>query len=261
MSYQAVVAALVTSPHPNADRLKLAHVKGYCIAVGIDAKDGDLYVVFPDDGILTDELCKANDLYPRKNEQGEKIGGGFFTEGNARVKAQRFRGVKSEAFALPVASLAFTGYDISKLKDGDQFDTLNGVKLAEKYYTPATLKAMKNGNGPKSQKKFEMDFPEHKDTTQWRFAHVEGGSLVVITEKLHGTSVRVKRTMVTRPLKWWQKPFAKFFDFRKDDYVLGTRRTVLRVNDSGQYAGGYCSRIGRRSSALRVGASRTCWKA
>lgn len=242
MSYNAVVSTIVTSPHPNADRLKLAHAKGYCIVVSIDAQDGDLYVVFPDDGILSDEFCKAADLYPRKDENGVRIGGGFFTEGNARVKAQRFRGVKSEAFALPVASLAFTGYDVSKLKDGDQFDTLNNVKLAEKYYTPATLKAMKNGSGTKPTKKIIMDFPEHKDTTQWRFAHVDSGSLVVITEKLHGTSVRVKRTKVARPLNWWKNTisfFAPFLDFRTDEYVLGTRRTVMKATPSGEYGGGY----------------------
>jgi hypothetical protein len=241
MSYKGIVSKITVFPHPNADRLQCASAKGYNFIVGLEAKTDDLYVIFPDDGILSREYCVANDLYPIKDEYGNRIGGGYFIEGKERVKAQNFRKVKSECFGMPVSSLGFTGYDVSNLKDGDMIDTLNKVKICEKYYTPATLRAMKNGTLPKA-KKIELNFPQHTETTQWRFANPQAGTLIHFTEKLHGTSVRVTNTKVRRPLTWWQKVqrfFNKNKDFAKAEYVLGTRRTVLLTDKNGDHVGGY----------------------
>lgn len=245
MSYQAIISNITVYPHPNADRLQLASAKGYTFVVGADARTNDLYVIFPDDGILMDEFCKQNDLYPRVDDNGNRAGG-YFKEGNARVRAQNFRKVKSECFGMPVSCLAYTKHDLSKLRDGDMFDTLNGHKICEKYYTPATLRAMKGGTLPKT-KTIQLDFPEHKDTTQWRFAALPDHCLVHITEKIHGTSVRVKHTVVKRKVTGF-KAFLNKFGFKfvneKMEYVLGTRRTVLKTDPDGNHVGGFYAEKG-----------------
>jgi hypothetical protein len=139
--------------------------------------------------------------------------------------------VKSEGFAVPLDWMAFTGYDTSKLKEGDQFDTLNGVPICNKYFTKATLAAMQ---GNKKKNSLKAAFPEHWETTQYRFAHLDAGDLVVITEKEHGTSVRYGYVEVAREKNWFEKLVAKVGYYTRSktekfsmEYLLGTRRTIL----------------------------------
>ena len=63
--YKAVVCKInEIRKHPNADRLQIATVAGgYEVIVDLDTKLEDLGVYFDTDGQLSDEFCKANDLY------------------------------------------------------------------------------------------------------------------------------------------------------------------------------------------------------
>jgi hypothetical protein len=148
--------------------------------------------LFIDDGQLSAEYCKANNLIGYTDAEGKRQGG-FFTD-SRRVKAQRFRGEKSEAYTASLDSFSFTGYDISKLTVGTQFCELNGIHICNKYFSPAT-KGLPTQAKEKSSKKINEQlramFPEHKDTNQIRFARNEDLiGLVTITAKLHGTSAR-----------------------------------------------------------------------
>jgi hypothetical protein len=228
MTYKAVVGKIFTSPHPNADRLKIGHIHGFRVIVGADTQDEELYVFFDCDGQLSEQFAQQHDLVRRKNEDGTHAGG-FFEE-KRRVRAQPFRGVRSEGFAMPISSLAFTGYDIANIKDGDQFDELNGIPICNKYYTQATKNAM-----GKAQKKnaLKAAFPEHYETTQFRFATLEAGDLVVITEKEHGTSVRYGFVQVERELNWFQRLMRRPKTYM--DWVLGTRRAILQKKNGSEY--------------------------
>lgn len=237
--YKVVVGKIFTSPHPNADRIKIGHICGFRVIVGPETVDGELYAFFDCDGQLSEQYAKANDLVRRKDESGNNAGG-FFEE-NRRVRAQPFRGVRSEGFAMPLSSFEFTGYDISKLKEGDQFEELNGVPIAEKYFTRATKEAQARNNFTVNPLK--AAFPQHYDTVQYRYAHIEQGSLIIISEKEHGTSVRYGKVTVERQRtdllsKILSRLGLRRLEQRGLEYVLGTRRAILDGKEY-TYKGGY----------------------
>lgn len=244
MSYEAIIAPLENGiKHPNADRLKVFNVCGKNVVVGLDHEDGELGVFFGDDGLLSDEFCKANDLYPRFVE-GVRVGGGFFDERKPRVRAQNFRGIKSEGFWMPLDCLTYTGLSIEKIKDsmpvGTTFDTVNKKLICEKYYTPATLRQLKNAG--KVQRKI-LGFPKHIDTRQFAYESfkIEVGARIYITEKLHGTSGRTAKALVTKekPRTRLQKLFRRPpVGTSEWEYLTGTRNVILK-GDSAEGQGFY----------------------
>jgi hypothetical protein len=94
------------TPHPNADRMAVAKIKGWYVCVAKDAvtgepwcKAGDKVVYFPPDAVLQPEVSdkhgvtKYLGLLP-KNEDGTRPPGG-------RVMVANLRGFKSYGFASP----------------------------------------------------------------------------------------------------------------------------------------------------------------
>jgi hypothetical protein len=226
MSYSAIVCRIRVHPHPKADRLQLGTAYGAQVVVGLDAKDGDLGIFFPCDGQLSDKFCNHNDLYPRFDEQGRRIGGGFFDPKNRRVRAQGFRGEKSEGFWCPISYLdgMLSKESIALLKDGDQFTDLDGVNICSRYETEATKVAgAANCQKPIAAKKHPL-FKEHADTKQFAYevSKIPVGSVVHISEKLHGTSGRYAFFREKHTFTGWRKYVFAFIGF-----LAG----VLRVKD------------------------------
>lgn len=192
MSYYAMISTLINvRNHPNADRLNLANCSGYQVIVGLDAKDGDKVVLFPDDGQISQQFAEANNLIGYIDEEGNKQGGYF--DNNRRVRAQVFRGIKSEAFVISLNSLIFTGIDINTLKIGDRFTEVNGISICNKYLTDKTRNSIQGQSKHKSKKMCHLKqyFKEHFDTEQFKHAREdELYGLATITSKSHGTSAR-----------------------------------------------------------------------
>lgn len=238
-SYEATVCRIKTRPHPNADRVQLGSVCGFQVVVGLDVKDGDLGVYFPTDGALSHDMCMANKLYTTHPETGEKMGGYFSRR--RRVVTQRFRGEKSEGFWMPISALSWCGKH--NFVEGETFTHINNKLVCERYYVPrknSTLAGGKKKNKlshlmfGKEKEKTEMLF-EHIKTSQWpRFNHetMPTGALVVVTEKLHGTSGRTGNLLVTQPLPLWKRLVNKMMRrsfFKRDAIwriVSGSRRVV-----------------------------------
>lgn len=241
MTYQAVVAKIATFKHPDPEvnRIQCGFVCGSQVIVSLETKDGELGVFFPSDGQLSEEFAKANDLIARKDADGNKVGGYF--DDKRRVRGQNFRGVKSEGFWVPLSYFAFTKFDLTKVKEGDMFDELGGVKICNKYFTKATLAAI----GTKKKIKFNVDMPEHGETTQFRFIQVKPGSVIHVTEKEHGTSFRYGNVMTYTPYTKLIDKVMKFLGFIKGDYiekrayVLGTRRAILPKATEYDFGGGF----------------------
>lgn len=233
MTYEARITALTNvREHPNADKLKLATAHGHQVVVGLDHADGDMGVFFPTDGVLDHQFCLENELYPITDENGNRIGGGFFSPKKARVRAQRFRGEKSEGFWIPLTSLAYTGVKLDDLHEGYTFDTINGQKICEKWYAPATLRAMQAGQG--RARKENIMFAKHIDTLRYQYdaeRYLQAGALVWVSEKLHGSSARQGYVLdeVEAPKRWYHKLFGLTPRVRREwNFVVGTRNIVLR---------------------------------
>lgn len=226
MSYEARIAEIsFIRPLPNADRLQIATVLGSSVVVGLDVKKGDIVVFFDSDGQLSHEMCYNNNLYQKQETNKDPNKKGYFDH-KRRVRAQLFRGAKSEAFIIGLESLKFTGYDISKLEIGNCFNELNGVHICNKYFTPATLRSAKK-NEPKIQSGYNKEalkklFPEHKDTDQFRFAtdqNLQG--LCIFTSKIHGTSFRVGN--IYYPIKQENKWYHTFWNTFVDEIFHGPK--------------------------------------
>jgi len=241
MTYNAIICEVnEVKPHPNADRIKLANIIGYQVIVGLNIKEHDIGILFPDDGQLSPEYCQANDLIAYEDENGNKSGGYF--DNNRRVRAQKFRGEKSEAYFAPLSSVSFTGYDISKLKVGDRFSELNNISICNKYINEKTRHvAQSNKKKTVKEKLFTKQFnaylknifPEHFETSQFKQCSdkILPGSLITLTSKNHGTSGRVSYLPVIQKKKWYERVF-DFITKNKDyktayDYVHGSRRVIL----------------------------------
>lgn len=247
MSYNAIICKInKIHKHPNADRLQLANIIGYQVIVSLEAKEEDLGIIFPDDGQLSQEYCQANDLIAYKDNDGNRKGGYF--DQNRRVRAQKFRGEKSDAYFAPLESLSFTGYDINKLQVGDKFNTLNGFPICNKYINEKTRqganskKIKKNKKEKEFTKRFNQHiknlFPEHFETDQFRHYadKIKSGSLITITNKQHGTSGRISYIPIIKKRNFFSNIFNYIFNGNSPkleyDYVHGTRRVILtKEND------------------------------
>jgi len=233
MSGSAIICRIKTRDFPNADRLLLGLCLGNQVVVGLDTKNNDLVVFFSSELQLSEAYCQANNLMPIYDENGKKIGGGFFPP-NRRVKVQRFRGERSEGYAAPISSLEYTGYDLSTLKEGMEFEELNGVPICNKFVTKATRQAGKKNRN--TNRKELPTFPMHFDTEQFRYnaSRIKTGSKIILTCKLHGSSGRyshcldkeeVKTNSVRRIFNWILRRPKQTRPAWK--HLTGSRRVIL----------------------------------
>lgn len=246
-------------PAENADRLNACEVFGITTIVDKSVNENDLYVYFPTDGQISEEFGKANDLFRRKDENGNPAGG-FIDPVKRNIGAIRLRGNKSEGLILPLTCLAPFG-DISNLAEGDIVSTFNGHVIAEKYvpmHKPRAPQSTARGERDrKSAKKCRIKYPffaEHIDTPQLRFNMdmFKPGDIICLTEKVHGTSSRnAYQTAIVGengffltkliahsnwlPKKWRMSAQSHLTPKTEMRYLIGTRRTVLTNNSTGGF--------------------------
>lgn len=244
--YSGIVCKIKTRPHPNADKIQLGVACGHQVVIGLHVKDHDLGVFFPCDGQLSHEMCMNNNLYSKHPETGEPMGG-FFSD-KRRVRAQKFRGEKSEGFWIPISSLSWTG-NIDHLKDGDEITMLHGHLVCEKYFTQAT-KIKGSSNQPKKKREDRAQtkmFAQHFDTKQYNYNYekIPSDAVVYITEKLHGTSGRTGYVQVEYPVTGWRHKINNLF--RRKIFsskpvwkiVTGSRRVDYLPGQSEESATGF----------------------
>ncbi len=219
MEYSAVVCKITVRPHPDADRLQIGTVCCVNVIVGLDTKEGDIGLYFAPDGQLSEEFAEANDLVGKTDPETGKKTGGYFGK-NRRVRAQKFRGVNSYGFWIPLDSLKIIEgvpkYAIDKLKEGDCINQFYGFFLCNKYITPATMKALKSKVGV--VRRANSLFAKHFDTEHLikYLDKIPYAAVIYLSEKLHGTclisSTCIRMADGTR---------RKIIKIKKGDKVLG----------------------------------------
>lgn len=232
-NYAAIVTTIrAINVLDNCDNVVGVPVFGYQAIMGKDVNVGDKILVFVAETQLSPEFLSNNNLYRDSEKNVNKEKSGYFGD-NGRVRAVRFRKQRSDAFAIKLSSLEFTGYNIDSLNDGDTFDTLNGINICQKYVVNVR---QNNGNKKDKKEKFKprVDvkfFPEHFDTLHWlrKSDHISDDAVLIVTDKLHGCSGRIGRIPVKRNLKWYEKILQKFgvkIQTTEYDYMYGSRRVI-----------------------------------
>lgn len=149
-------------PHPNADRLEIAHVLGWQVVVPKGRyRPGEKVVYFPPDAIVP-------------AVHSDRFGVTQYLA-NGRVKCARLRGVPSQGF----------------LAAPDDPTTPLGTNMAAHYGVTKHEPPVRTFAGDAIDD--HPWFPRYTDLENWRnFADVVApGEPVAITEKVHGTNVRV----------------------------------------------------------------------
>ena len=247
MSYKAYVTYVKNiRPAENADRLNACEVFGNTTIIDKTITEDTLILYLPSDGQISVEFGEKNNLFRRKDENGNNVGG-FVDPDKRNIAAIRLRGNRSDGLVLPISCLnyCFSHGDASiEFHAGDVIDGLvNGHEIARKYIPKTNHKNHVSGAHNKVKKKKVVIAPlfkEHKDTEQlaYNLNDFKEGDQIEITLKMHGTSGRTaylpclkgyKRTWKDKLLGREGTPVYEY------DYVSGTRRVVLERYDAGFY--------------------------
>ena len=240
------------TPHPDPEttKLKLAHVDGFNIVVGIDSEPG-IYVYFPTSCEINPQLLVYGNLYrhTEKNNNPE-VKAGFF-EDNGRVKAIKLRGVVSEGFLMDWTLFHnFIVENTNKEIEPDintEFDSIedNGKSfwICKKYIVQTTIKSPKESRYQKRVKRFNRvvntQFRFHYETSQLRKipTFIKPDDLISVSSKWHGTSMVSAYVLCKKP-----KPWYKFWDKTEDliyDYLYSSRSVIKNADYNPKHSEGF----------------------
>lgn len=248
------------TPHPNPEvtRMKVAHIDGYSICVGIDEPEG-LYVYFPTMSQINPHLLSYLNLYADKTlNSNPEAKCGFFSK-NGRVKAIKLKGFVSEGFLLPFESLqswivSEVNIELPIQENGLEFDEVehNGKTFwVSRKYRIKERQSQQVGSHQKRRdrkvKRFdkirEDQFHFHYDTIGLRKVPtaINPDDLIQISSKWDGTSSISAYILCHQPLNWKQK-IAKWLTgetFDKYDYIYSSRTVIKNQYYNNNVTPGY----------------------
>lgn len=219
-------------PIEGADRIQKATLFGETIITSIDNKEGDLGILFDTETILSEEFASQNNLFRHSNLNKDTKAVGYL-EDNRRIRAIKLKGVKCSAMFMPIDGIDYIGSSIPK--EGVQLKEWCGKPICDKYVRP--IRNGGNGNNKQIKKVQKvLNFAEHFDTSHLlkEMYKLESNREIIVTEKIHGTSVRIGLLPCINT-KWWAKLLNKLGIKLKNDYkmVVGSRHCLKHIkNDS-----------------------------
>lgn len=197
--------------HPNADRLDLAHVKGWQVIVGRDTyKEGDVVCYVPIDSILPPPMEAK--LFPPDSKVRLH---------HSRVKSIKLRGAISQGMIINPKE-----FDLEKATVGDDVTSKLGIK---KYEPTGLPQAYGNVRHRASKKQVNPFFHKYTDIENIKnypelFSADEE---VVFTEKVHGTNFRCGNVPFNADTIW--KKIKKLFKMNKEqEFVYGSHNVQLQ---------------------------------
>lgn len=239
-NYAVTIARVVAVvPLEGRDRIVGVPIHGHQAIVSKGWAEGDLGVFIPAESQLSPEFASANNMHTHPELNADPSVKGYL-EDNRRVRSIRLGGHRSSALFLPLSSLEFTGVDITKFAEGDTFDHIGDIEIVRKYEIRSHKPASTKGNqAPKPRRVDKRHMPEHVDTANyWRAQHsIREDAYIWVTQKLHGTSIRIANTIVKRKLSRRER-LARWFGAKvqETEYspVYGSRRSIKDANDPDQ---------------------------
>lgn len=243
-NYAAVIIAYDKAnetPLEGRDRVVGYREYGYQTIVGKDSfQDGDLAVLFVAGTQLSDQYASVNNLHRHNGLNVDPREKGYLDD-NRRIKAIRFAGHQSDALLVPFASLDYALGGLPQavedsLIPGTIFDHIGGTEISRKYVLPTKGSAMSTKAASGQRKvRFQQDmFPEHFDTANgFRDNPFQPEDFVFVTQKLHGTSVRLANIPVKRDLAWYERLLERVgVPIASEGYrvVVGSRRVTKSID-------------------------------
>ncbi len=210
-------------PIEGADKIVRAVVFGNDVVIAKDSyKIGDTVLYFRSGTRLSEDYCKYNNLYESPENNVNPDSKGYISFRNRRVKAIKLRGTLSDGMLMPIISiipLLHDNIDWSLIKEGNDFNVIDGVLICDKYEVPITQKVNINGtpsSEPKNKLKnllVDKQFKFHHETSHMakNLFKLSLDSWVTITEKFHGSSVILAKVKVKRKLSWLEQIAQKYF--------------------------------------------------
>lgn len=246
-------------PNPEVTRLKCAAVDGYNIIVGIDYQPGK-FVYFPSGCTINPQFLSYANLYRHTDKNANPEKSGMF-EDNGRVKSIKLRGTVSEGFLLPfeillewISSETLLDICMDDFEVNTEFDTFehNGkiFWINKKYVVSCQNGTPKDSpvrNAKSINRVIEKYFPEHYETVKIQKCPevLEPESLIQLTSKWHGTSLRSGYVLVKKRLTFLDKicNLLEGKSWNEDrlvyDYLYGSRRVVKNKYYNTKVSGGY----------------------
>lgn len=219
------------------DKLVEVNYLGNSVLVSKDYREEELYLFFPAESQISHDFLHRNNLYRNQALNADPNEKGYF-EDSRRVKAQKFKGVISTGFIIPLNE-SMRGYiHETDVQVGDEFNEFNGYEICKKYMR----KRNPGQTGFSNPRTKVLDdvidekyAPEHPDTAHLlRNSHkLSLDDYIIISYKLHGTSARTYNTVVKRKLSRKER-IAKWFGVQVPEeeynYVAASRRTLKSVD-------------------------------
>lgn len=215
---------------PGLDNLKGYSKFGMQALVPKDTPAG-LHILFSTEVQLSHDFVAANNLYRDSTQNRVQAEKGYL-EANRRVKAIKLRQNRSESLLLPLTSLSYMlkQKELAELQENDVFDSINGQEICRKYYVK---EPKPQGNQPKARvrKVDEKVFPQHLDSENYfrNAERVPDSGHIIVTQKLHGTSVRYGNVPVVQEQSLLQRLFRRPAQ-TKHQFVVGSRRVVKSID-------------------------------
>ena len=220
----------------NSDFLQHVAVDGFNIITGLEAKEGDVYVVFPLESAINLDFLSETDSFSDALQNKDTSKKGFFGK-HGRVKATKLRGMKSEGYMVPaITILEWLGVkEFDPELVGLEFDHYGDVKICEKYVNPNVRQiGMQNSTKTKAKKLsrvVEEQFRLSKDVAHLKrnVSKLTPESLISVDYKLHGCNSTLAKVLCKKKLSIVDT-VAKFFganvvtDFY--DVVYASRRVI-----------------------------------
>lgn len=237
VNYAAEVVRIKTLvPLEGLDNLRAVPIGGYQALVSKDTAVGTLMVAFIAGSQVSYDVAHDLNLHRHTHLNADESKSGYL-EDNRRVRAIRLRGHASNALLVDAAALGVP----EDTPEGTTFTHIDGREVVRKYVV--RVREPRSQADKQTKRAFrrvdDKFLPQHIDTLNyWRNKHlIPDDAYVTVTQKLHGTSIRLANTIVKRKLSWWER-LAQRFGVKvaetEFDHVFGSRKVIKDPNNPNQ---------------------------